>query len=175
LAQLAQRQQLAVAETLAQAQGLWNSGARDAGIDMLLQAVASLERSAANNPAAGTSLATLARELARMQLAQARPGAVWELLSRLEPYLRTDADLWAVRANAAQRLGRHQESVHAYMIALQMRPSEQRWLLGAAVSLAAMGQTASASDMAQKARAAGPISADVLAYLRQMGVQVKEP
>jgi hypothetical protein len=83
--------------------------------------------------------------------------------------------LWAVRANAAQRLGRHQESVHAYMMALQIRPAEQRWLLGAAVSLAAMGQIGSASDMAQKARAAGPISPDVLVYLRQMGVQVKEP
>jgi tetratricopeptide (TPR) repeat protein len=116
----------------------------------------------------------MVRELTRMQLMESRPAPVLELLTRLEPVLGNQADLWAVRANAAQRLGRHQDSVHAYMTALQSRPNEQRWLLGAAVSLAALGQTASAADMATKARAVGVVSKDVLAYLRQMGVLVKD-
>jgi hypothetical protein len=60
------------------------------------------------------------------------------------------------------------------MTALQSRPTEQRWLLGAAVSLAALGQIASSAEMAEKARAAGPISKDVQAYLRQMGVPLKD-
>ena len=96
------------------------------------------------------------------------------MLTRLEPQLGSAPDLWAIRASAAQRLGRHQDSVHAYMTALQSRPNEQRWMLGAAVSLAALGQTGSAAEMADKARAVGVVSPDVLAYLRQMGVPLKD-
>ena len=106
--------------------------------------------------------------------AESRPAPVWELLARLEPLLDKQADMWAVRANAAQRLGRHQDSVHAYLMALQLGPAEQRWHLGAAVSLAALGQTASAAEMAEKARAMGAVSKDVQTYLRQMGVEIKD-
>ncbi|MFZ3127528.1 MAG: hypothetical protein WA136_05870, partial [Rhodoferax sp.] len=177
---VAQRQQQAGGDAIAQAQSLWNTGSRDAAIDLMQQSVAAAERAAkaGANPgsaAGGTPLLVLlVREMARMQMAEARFGAVWEWLTRLEPLLGNQPDLWAVRANAAQRLGRHQDSVHAYMAALQSRPNEQRWMLGAAVSLAALGQTGSAADMAERARAAGPISRDVLTYLRQMGVPVKD-
>jgi Flp pilus assembly protein TadD len=120
-------------------------------------------------------LATLAREQARMQIADGRPQAALEGLIRLEPLLGREPEAWAMRGNAAQRLGRHQDSVHAYTAALQLRPNEQRWLLGAAVSLAALGQTANAAEMAAKARAQGPISKEVQAYLRQAGVLLNEP
>ena len=172
-----QRQQQAGGDALSQAQALWNSGSRDAAIDLMQQSIAAAERSAkAGTP--GTSgaavLLPLVREMARMQLAEARFGAVWEMLTRLEPLLGNPPDLWAIRANAAQRLGRHQDSVHAYMMALQSRPDEQRWLLGTAVSLAALGQTSSAAEMTEKARAVGPVSKDILAYLRQTGVPIRE-
>ncbi len=165
-----QRQQLAAKETIANAQALWSGGSHDAAVDLMQEAITTAER----NPANGTVLPSLVREWARMQLAESRPAPVWDLLTRLEPQLRNEPDLWAVRANAAQRLGRHQDSVQAYMTALQSRPNEQRWLLGAAVSLAALGQTANAAEMADKARAVGPISRDVQAYLRQMGVPMKD-
>lgn len=175
-AELAQKQQQAARDALAQAQSLWNAGSRDAAVDLLQQAVASTERTAQTAPGAGTTqtLVLLLREFGRMQLAEGRPGVVWDTLTRMEPLLRNEPEMWALRANAAQRLGRHQDSVHAYMTALQSRPSEQRWLLGTAVSLAALGQTTSAADMAEKARAVGPISRDVQTYLRQMGVPLKD-
>jgi tetratricopeptide (TPR) repeat protein len=163
----------ATQEALAQAQTLWNAGSKDAAAELLRDAVSIAERSAGPNGANATLIA-LVRELTRMQLAEGHFGAVWDLLNRLEPHLGNQADLWAIRANAAQRLGRHQDSVHAYMVALQSRPTEQRWLLGSAVSLAALGQIASAAEMADKARAAGPISKDVQAYLRQMNVPVRD-
>lgn len=172
-----QRQQQAGGDAIAQAQNLWNSGSHDAAIDLMQQSIAAAERSAkagATPGAANTVLVPLVREMARMQLAEARFGAVWEMLTRLEPLLGNQADLWAIRANAAQRLGRHQDSVHAYMMALQSRPDEQRWLLGTAVSLAALGQTSSAAEMAEKARAVGPVSKDILAYLRQTGVPLRD-
>jgi len=172
-----QRQQQAGGDAIAQAQNLWNAGSRDAAIDLVQQSIAAAERNAkaGTTPgAASTVLVPLVREMARMQLAEARFGAVWEMLTRLEPLLGNQADLWAIRANAAQRLGRHQDSVHAYMMALQSRPDEQRWLLGTAVSLAALGQTSSAAEMAEKARGLGPVSKDILAYLRQNGVPLRD-
>jgi len=158
---------------MAQAQNLWNSGSHDAAMDLMQQSIAAAERSAKAG-GGGTVLTPLVREMARMQLAEGRFGAVWEMLTRLEPLLGNQPDLWAIRANAAQRLGRHQDSVHAYMMALQSRPDEQRWLLGTAVSLAALGQTSSAAEMVEKARAVGPVSKDILAYLRQAGVPLRE-
>ena len=163
------RQQQAGREALAQAQAMWASGARDSAISTLQEAVATAERGAAS-----ATLVPMVRELARMELAEGRSAAVWELLTRLEPLLANQPELWALRANAAQRLGRHQDSVLAYTTALQSRPSEQRWLLGAAVSLAALGQTAAAAEMADKARAVGPVSREVLAYLRQQGVPLTD-
>jgi tetratricopeptide (TPR) repeat protein len=173
---IGQRQQQAAREAQAQAQALWNSGAHDNAIDLLQQAVATAERSAQSAPGAQATqaLASLARELARMQVAQGRPGATVDMLARLEPLLSAEPDIWAVRANAAQRAGRHQESVSAYTTALQARPSEQRWLLGAAVSSAALGQTANAAALAEKAAAVGPVPKDVQAYLRQLGVPLKD-
>ena len=50
------------------------------------------------------------------------------------------------------------------------RPGEPRWMLGAAVSLAAQGQLVPAAQWLEQARALGPVSPDVLSYLRQLGV-----
>ena len=162
-------------DALERAQMLWNSGAREAAIDLLQDAVVVAERVAAggNSVPGNRVLLPLVRELTRMQLAESRHAAVWDVLARLEPQLGNAPDLWAIRGNAAQRLGRHQDSVRAYMAALQSQPNEPRWLLGAAVSLAASGQTSSSAEMADKARALGGVSPEVLAYLRQMGVPLK--
>jgi len=162
-----QRGQTAARETLAQAQALWNAGSREAALELVREAVGVLERV---QPVDAALLAPLVREQARMELALGRPGAVLALLSRLEPLLSGQADLWAVRGNAAQRLGRHDESVQAYLAALELRPGEARWMLGAAVSLAALGKTAAAAQQVEQARALGPISPEVLTYLRQAGV-----
>ncbi len=163
-------------EVLAQAQALWSAGNQDAARELVQEALARAERAAAANPGAAPvqMLVLLVREMARMDLALGRTAEVWDLLSRLEPYLDKQPDMWALRANVAQRLGRHQDSVHAYTVALQSRPDEQRWLLGLAVSLAAMGQVDTAAEMVEKARTSGPISREVLAYLRQMGVPLKD-
>jgi tetratricopeptide (TPR) repeat protein len=163
----AQRRQTAARATLAQAQALWNAGSREAALELVREALSLTER---DRPVDTTVLATLAREQARMELAQGRPAVVLELLARLEPGLSEQADLWALRGNAAQRLGRHPEAVQAYQRALQLRGGEQRWLLGAAVSLAAQGQLEAAAQHTAQARALGPVSAEVMDYLRQAGV-----
>jgi hypothetical protein len=164
-------------EALAQAQSLWNSGSHAAAVDLLQQVLVLAERSVAAS--ASTSniqlLGALAREHGRMLLADGKAQVALDSLTHLEPLLNRDADVWAMRGNVAQRLGRHQDSVQAYTTALQIHPNEQRWLLGAAVSLAALGQIANASEFAAKARAQGPIGKEVQSFLRQSGVPLIEP
>lgn len=161
---------------LAQAQSLWSAGSHAAAIDLLREALAAAERANLVGTPSGnrSELVLLARELARMDLIEGRPGPALEMLTRLEPALSGFADIWAIRGNAAQRLGRHQESVAAYLMALKLRPDEPRWMLGAAVSLAAQGQTSSAAELAEKARVGGLLSPEVAAYLRQLGVPLLE-
>lgn len=163
-------------EALAQAQNLWATGSRDSAIELMRKAVAVAERTInpAADPAALSVFVSLVRELARMELAQGQVTEAWDLLIRLEPLLRNQADLWAVRGNAAQRLGKHQDSANAYLMALKLRPGEPRWMLGAAVSLAVQGQTGAAAELADKARAAGVVSPEVSAYLRQLGVPLRD-
>ncbi len=163
--------QSAAQEVLAQAQGLWNAGSHEAALDLVREALSVAERTPAGNQQV---LASLARELARMELAQGRVLQALDMLTRLEPSLSGVADVWALRGNAAQRLGRHAEAATAYQNALKLRPMEPRWMLGAAVSLAAQGQTEAATDLAEKARAAGVVSPEVAAYLRQLGVTLRE-
>jgi Flp pilus assembly protein TadD len=165
----------AALEALAQAQSLWNSGSHAAAIELLRQALARVENSApANSPVTGQSaLASLARELARMELADGQVSQALTVLTRLEPQLSQLADVWAMRGNAAQRLGRHTEAAQSYQKALTFKPDEPRWMLGAAVSLAAQGQTAAAAELADKARSMGALRPEVASYLRQLGVTMR--
>ncbi len=166
----------AALDTVGQAQRLWAAGARDSALDLLREAMLVLERSHGAELATTGSAATLAlvRELARMELAQGQPAAVLALLQKYERLLPGRADLWALRANAAQRVGQHAQAGEAYRAALQIRPGEPRWMLGAAVSLAVQGQLAAAAELAEQARAIEAVSPEVLAYLRQLGVQLRD-
>ena len=159
-------------DVLAQAQGLWAVGNHAGAVELLREALQSAEESV-QQPGMDSTLVAVVRELARMQLALGRVAEAHELLVHFEGRLKGIPEAWALRANAAQRLGQHQDSVQSYMLALQSRPTEQRWLLGLAVSLAAMGQTASAAEVVERARAEGPINREIAAYLRQMGVNMK--
>lgn len=135
------------------------------------KAAASATGTASSASADATALAL--RDTVRQQLARGDYTGIWNTLGHLEESPK-NSDLWAIRANAAQRLGRHQECVHAYLVALEANPNEPRWLLGAAVSLAALGKTTQASEMAERARGLAPINKDVLNYLRQSGVSLND-
>ena len=165
-------------EALAHAQRLWNAGSRLPAIDLLSEALALLERtpigSASSGAGAVAPLAAVARELARMELAEGRVTQALEMLTRLQPSLGNVADIWAMRGNAAQRLGRHEESVAAYRAALRLRPDEARWMVGAAISLAAQGQIAAATELAEKARSGGALTREIATYLQQLGVTLAE-
>jgi hypothetical protein len=163
-----------VTQALAQAQAMWNEGARASAIDLLRQA---MSRAEALNPdgtngAGPAPVVAIARELARMELAEGQVNNAFKLLVRLEPKIAQVADLWAMRGNAAQRLGQHAEATASYQRALSIKADEPRWMLGLAVSLAAQGQTVPAAELAEKARVMGALRPEVATYLRQLGVDI---
>lgn len=160
---------LAAQDVLAQAQERWNLGQRTPAIALLQDAITRLEGAGASE---ATALAALTREYVRMTLAQGQASAASAMLARLEQPLAGVADIWALRGNVAQRLGHHPEAVRAYLKSLALRANEPRWMLGAAVSLAAQGQVGPAGELAEQARQAGALQPDVANYLRQLGVAV---
>ncbi|MDT8990209.1 hypothetical protein RQP54_04965 [Curvibacter sp. APW13] len=166
------RQLAAARDALAQAQSLWAQGSQTAALELLRDALPLADRHA-NVVGMESVLVAMVREQARMQLALGQVQAAYDMLLAHESRTRQAPEVWALRGNAAQRLGLHADSVQAYMQALQSRPTEQRWLLGLAVSLAAMGQTQAATDVVERARAEGPIARDIANYLRQMGVTLR--
>lgn len=162
-------------DDLTHAQSLWNAGSRVAAMELLQQALSQVEAASATaGPVTGQStLARLARELARMNLAEGQANQALALLTRLEPQLFQIADVWAMRGNAAQRLGQHAEAVKSYQQALRLKPDETRWMMGQAVSLAAQGQLSAAGELAEMTRVLGALQPEVANYLRQLGVTVR--
>ncbi len=152
-------------ETVRAARALWNDGAHAAAIETLRQALTTAEsqRDAA-------AMQPLGRELARLQVAENNPQAALDILKRLESRFIDDAEAWALRGNAYQRLGQHAEAADAYLGALRLRSGEARWMLGAAISLAALGKLDEARVWSDRAAERGPIPPSIAAYLKQLGV-----
>lgn len=157
--------QVATDETVAVARALWNDGSRKGALATLREAFAAAE--AARNDRA---TAALARELARLEVADNRAQDALDLLRRLENLLGEDADAWALRGNAEQRLAMHAEAAQSYLAALRMRPTEGKWMLGAAISLAAIGKLDEAQTWVERARERDAVTPTIAAYLQQLGI-----
>jgi len=147
-----------------------------AATNLLAESLLVLER--AHGPelaGSGSGVAlSLVRELVRMELAQGQPDAALAVLKRHDRMVSGQADLLASRGNAAQRIGQHVQASQSYQAALKLRAGEPRWMLGAAISLAAMGQIAAAAELVEQARGVEAIKPDVLAYLKQLGVPLRD-
>ena len=157
--------QVAADETVQAARGMWSDGSRVGAVATLREALAVAETT--HNDRATV---VLARELARLDVADNRVEDALNLLRRLEPVFSEDADAWALRGNAEQRLAMHAEAAQSYLAALRIRPTEGKWMLGAAISLAAIGKLDEAKTWAERARERGAITPTISAYLQQLGI-----
>ncbi len=157
--------QIAAGETVLTARALWNDGSRTAAVATIREALAAAELGG-NSPA----ITILARELARLHVADNSAQAALDLLNRFERQFAQDADALALRGNAEQRLSRHAEAAATYQAALRMRPTEGKWMLGAAISLAAIGKTEEAEVWVEKARERDAVTPTIAAYLQQLGI-----
>ncbi len=157
--------QVATEETLATARAIWNEGARPAAQATLREALAAAESTRDQR-----AIVLLGREIARLEVADNRPQAALDLLKRLEGQFAADADALALRGNAEQRLGLHADATEAYLAALRLRPGEGKWMLGAAISLAAGGKLDEAQVWVDRARERDAITPTISAYLKQLGI-----
>ena len=159
--------QVAADETVVIARSLWSEGSRAAALATLREALATAETARSNRAAA-----PLARELARLEVADNRAQVALDLLRRLEGLFGDDADAWALRGNAEQRLVMHTEAAQSYLAALRLRPTEGKWMLGAAISLAASGKLDEAQNWVERAREREAVTPTIAAYLQQLGIKV---
>lgn len=157
--------QVAFDETINIARSLWSEGNRASALNTLRDALLAAE-STRNQRAT----AALARELARLEVADNRAQTALELLKRLENLLGDDADAWSLRGNAEQRLALHADAVQSYLIALRIRPTEGKWMIGAAISLAAVGKLDEAQSWAERARERDAVTPAIASYLQQLGI-----
>ena len=157
--------QVAFDETINIARTLWSEGNRASALTTLRDALAAAESS--RNQRATVALA---RELARLDVADNRAQSALELLKRLENLLGDDADAWSLRGNAEQRLALHADAVQSYLIALRIRPTEGKWMIGAAISLAAVGKLDEAQAWAERARERDAVTPAIASYLQQLGI-----
>jgi MSHA biogenesis protein MshN len=79
----------------------------------------------------------------------------------------SNADYLAFSAAILQRLGRHKEAVDIYQAALRLQPGSGVWWMGLAISLQTQKQTAEAVEAFKRARSAGTLSPDLLAFVEQ--------
>ena len=159
---------VAADETVLAARALWNDGSRSGALTTLREALSAAEKS--RNP---RTTASLARELAGLEVADNRAQVALDLLRRLEPLFNEDADAWALRGNAEQRLAMHAEAAGSYLAALRLRPTEGKWMLGAAISLAATGKLEEAQNWVERARERDAVTPLISAYLQQLGLAAR--
>ena len=111
--------------------------------------------------------------LARIQVERGDLQGAHDLLSRHAGSAANNADYHAFDAALLQRLGRHKEAVSGYQAALRLTPGAGVWWMGMGISLQADNRDAEALDAFRRAKAAGGLSPDLLAFVDQRMKQLQ--
>lgn len=111
--------------------------------------------------------------LARIQVERGDLQGAHDLLSKHAGSALNDADYHAFDAAVLQRLGRHQEAVSAYQAALKLAPRAGLWWMGMGIALQADNRSAEALDAFKRAKSAGGLSPDLLAFVDQRMKQLQ--
>jgi MSHA biogenesis protein MshN len=105
--------------------------------------------------------------LARIQVERGDLQGAHDLLSKHAGSAANNADYHAFDAAVLQRLGRHKEAVAGYQAALRLAPRAGLWWMGMGISLQADNRSAEALDAFKRAKSAGGLSPDLLAFVDQ--------
>jgi MSHA biogenesis protein MshN len=110
---------------------------------------------------------------ARIQVERGDLQGAHELLVKHAAKAAKSADYHAFDAAVLQRLGRHKEAVAGYQAALELAPRAGLWWMGLGISLQADNRRAEALDAFRRAKSAGGLSADLLAFVDQRVKQLQ--
>lgn len=111
--------------------------------------------------------------LARIQVERGDVQGAHDLLSKHAGGAANNADYNAFDAALLQRLGRHKEAVTGYQAALRLAPGAGVWWMGMGISLQADNRGTEALDAFRRAKAAGGLSPDLLAFVDQRMKQLQ--
>jgi MSHA biogenesis protein MshN len=105
--------------------------------------------------------------LARIQVERGDLPGAHELLSKHAGNAANNADYQAFDAAVLQRLGRHKEAVTGYQAALNLVPGAGVWWMGMGISLQADNRGKEALDAFRRAKSAGGLGPDLVAFVDQ--------
>ena len=107
----------------------------------------------------------LAMILARLQLEKGDLHPAIDTLQRTLPYAADHADYQAFLAALLQRDDTHTQAIEHYLQALQKAPQNGVWWMGLGISLQADQRLAEAREAFTRAKAAGTLSPELLAFV----------
>ena len=105
--------------------------------------------------------------LARITVERGDAAGALGVLDRYASTLPLPADYRAFRAALQQRLGRHRDAVEEYRVALAQSPGMGQWWVGLGISQQAQSLEPEALESFRRAKAAGNITADLMAFVDQ--------
>jgi MSHA biogenesis protein MshN len=105
--------------------------------------------------------------LARVQVEQSDNSSAVTTLEQGLPLAGDDPDYHAFYAALLQRAGRHEEAVKHYLVALRANPAAPTWLIGAGISLQALGKNNDALEAFLRAKSVGQLSPSLSAFVDQ--------
>lgn len=111
--------------------------------------------------------------LARIQVERGDLQGAHDMLTKHSGSAASDADYHAFDAALLQRLGRYKEAVAGYQVALKLAPRAGLWWMGMGIAMQADKRDAEALDAFRRARAAGGLSPDLLAFVDQRVKQLQ--
>jgi MSHA biogenesis protein MshN len=111
--------------------------------------------------------------LARIQVERGDLQGAHDLLSKHAGSAANNADYHAFDAALLQRLGRHKEAVTGYHAALKLAPGAGVWWMGMGISLQADNRGKEALEAFRRAKSAGGLSPDLLAFVDQRVKQLQ--
>jgi MSHA biogenesis protein MshN len=109
----------------------------------------------------------LAIAVARLELERGNPQRAEDLLEQAASATQADPRSHAMHAVALQRLGRHDEAVAQFLLALQSNSGMPTWLVGLGISLRAIGKPTEAYEAFARARSTGLLSAELATFVDQ--------
>lgn len=111
--------------------------------------------------------------LARLQLEFGEANAAQATLEQGLGAAGEDAQYNAFYAVLMQRAGRHEAALKHYLVALRSDPSMPNWLVGAGISMQALGRDSDAVEAFQRAKDGGQLPAAFTSFVDQRLAQLK--
>jgi MSHA biogenesis protein MshN len=111
--------------------------------------------------------------LARLQLEFGDGAAATATLEQGLPAAGEDGPYNAFYAAVLQRAGRHDGALKHYLVALRSDPAMPNWLVGAGISMQALGRDTDAAEAFQRAKDGGQLPPAFASFVDQRLVQLK--